>query len=278
LTGKSNTRETSVEKSRILLVEDEPNLAFNLKFNLSEEGYEVVHESRGDSAKLVIKERIRSFDLAILDVMLPGVDGFELAKTIREFDPWIPILMLTARTSEEDRMFGLGLKVDDYISKPFHLGEFLLKAKRAVERAHALRNQLSLQTEESPVSDKKISKILQPSRIVMNGMELDSEAQTLTIGGEVQDLTEIEAKILRELMAAPGKILSREYLLTAVWGRKGQQETRTVDAFIVRVRKLFAKVKNHPSHEWIRSIRGRGYLLVPPEKKTHEASAEESKK
>ncbi len=232
----------SEAKKRILLVEDEPNLAFNLQFNLQTEGYEVVPAV--DGAIAVEKfDHAGPFDLVILDVMLPELSGIEVARHIRTRDDQTHILMLTALGKEDDRLKGLEAGADDYITKPFHLKELLLRVRRMVRRAQYFHG------------------VQESSRILHFGpFELDTELLQLNAPSGGHSLTAMEADVLKEFMMNPTRVLSREHLLDTVWGVKGDVETRTVDNFIVRLRRYLEKDPANP--KFLISVRGRGYRLV----------------
>ena len=247
----NSSEHTSAKK--ILLVEDEPHLAFSLQFNLQAEGFEVVPAANGR----VALEKYRSdgpFDLIILDVMIPEIDGFEVAREIRKSDDQTGILMLTARAAEEDRIKGLETGVDDYITKPFHLKELLLRVKRMARRAGYLA------PETSEAVDAYIFK--------HGPFTLDVESLHLTGPQGNHPLTKIEADMLREFIRHPQRVLSREHLLEKVWGIKADIETRTVDNFIVRLRRYLEADPTNP--EILVSVRGRGYRLntIDAQKKT----------
>lgn len=234
----------SETKKKILLVEDEPHLAFTLQFNLQAEGYDVVPAVNGQIAV----EKFASdgpFNLIILDVMLPEIDGFEVARRIRQSDQKTGILMLTALASKNDRITGFEAGVDDYITKPFHLEELLLRIRRMVERA-----EFFTQT-QAPAANEHIIKF--------GPFELDTEALLLKSHNGEHTLTALEADILKEFMNSPKRVLSREYLLDKVWGIQGDIDTRTVDNFVVRLRRYLEKDPSNP--EFLVSIRGRGYRL-----------------
>jgi two-component system, OmpR family, alkaline phosphatase synthesis response regulator PhoP len=231
-----------VHHSRILLVEDELNIARPLQFNLEQEGYEVRSTPSGKEA-LALYGR-EPFDLILLDLMLEEMDGFEVARQIRQRDPRLPILMLTARSAAEDRIHGLELGADDYLVKPFHLRELLLRVERMLERA-------------TWFSDKE-----RPEHVVtiagypVNLDRLSGEGSR----GRLQ-LTALEADLLRTLTSQPNRVFSRGELLKKVWGYDSRVETRTVDNFIVRLRKYFEEEPDQPRH--FISLRGKGYMYVP---------------
>lgn len=232
-------------KKKILVVEDEPNLAFNLQLNLKAEGYDVVLAADGQSALDRFGDA-GPFDLVILDVMLPELSGIEVAKTIRGKDDQTHILMLTALGKEDDRLRGFEAGVDDYITKPFHLKELLMRVKRMVQRAKYF---------QAPAEAAVESPILK-----FGPFELDTELLQLKSPGGGFTLTAMEADVLKEFMQNPKRVLSREHLLDAVWGMKGDIETRTVDNFIVRLRRYLETDPTNP--RFLLSVRGRGYRLV----------------
>lgn len=237
---------TDIPKKKILLVEDEPNLAFNLQFNLQAEGYEVVPAVNG----LIAVEKFKqdsAFDLIILDVMLPELDGFGVAKEVRKIDDQIHILMLTAMGREEDRLKGFNIGVDDYITKPFHLKELLLRVKRMVKRAEHFV--------PSDVESTSSKHVFGPFTLRSDLLQLETPRGTTAI-------TAMESDILKEFINSPNQVLSRQTLLDRVWGMKGDVETRTVDNFIVRLRKHLEVDPGNPVY--LVSVRGRGYRLTMP--------------
>ncbi len=240
----------TTERKRILLVEDEPHLAFHLEFNLQAEGYDVVPAQNGAIA-LEKFQKDGPFDLLILDVMLPEVNGLEVAKTIRQRDSQTGILMLTARATEEDRILGLESGVDDYITKPFHLKELLLRVRRMIKRA-----ELFQQPTES----------VQGRTLRCGAIELNTESLSLRGPNGSFSITALEADILSEFMRNPSRVLTREYLLNKVWNINGNVETRTVDNFIMRLRRYIEADPSAP--RFLESVRGRGYRLnnIPPDK------------
>jgi two-component system, OmpR family, alkaline phosphatase synthesis response regulator PhoP len=228
--------------SRILLVEDELNLARPLQFNLEQEGYEV-HSTPSGKEALALHTRI-PFDLIILDLMLEEMDGYEVARQIRQRDQKLPIIMLTARSAVEDRIHGLELGADDYMIKPFHLRELLLRVERMIERAGWFGG------------SERPARTVMVDRYEVNLETLTGEGPR----GPVQ-LTALEADLLGTLTSQPNRVLSRGELLEKVWGYHSEVETRTVDNFIVRLRKHFEEEPEQPSH--FISLRGKGYMYVP---------------
>lgn len=228
------------ERAHILLVEDERNLARGMSFNLELEGFQVSHVESGEEA--LERIRVERFSLLILDVMLPGVDGFEVCRRIREIDSRVPILMVSARSEEDCRITGLSCGADDYLTKPFSLSEFLLRVKGMLRRSAWYRPE--------PVEEGY--------RFGENEVFLLSY-RAKTGHGEV-DLTELEVKILALFFSKEGEIIPRNTLLESVWGYSSETETRTLDNFIVRIRKYFEPDPGHPVH--FRTVRGVGYRFV----------------
>jgi DNA-binding response OmpR family regulator len=224
----------------ILLVEDELNLARGICFNLEEEGYRVSHVETGEAAL----ERIQydRFALVILDVMLPGLDGFAVCKQIRLTDQRVPILILTARADEGDRITGLEAGADDYLTKPFSLSEFLLRVRGMLRRFGWYR--------PDPVDEAY--------RFGDNEVYLLSY-HAKTAQGEI-DLTELEVKTLSLFFQKEGEAVTRTELLEQVWGYSSDAETRTLDNFIVRLRKYFEPDPAHPIY--FLTVRGVGYRFV----------------
>ncbi len=227
---------------RILLVEDELNIARPLQFNLEQEGYEVRSTPSGKEA-IALYGKVR-FDLIILDLMLEEMDGYEVARQVRQRDARLPILMLTARSTVEDRIHGLELGADDYIIKPFHLRELLLRVERMIERATWYAGR------ENPVRT-----------IAGAGFSVDLEKLSGNGPRGPLQLTALEANLLEALTSQPNHVFSRGELLEKVWGYHSEVETRTVDNFIVRLRKHFEEEPDQPQH--FISLRGRGYMYVP---------------
>lgn len=230
------------KKNKILVVEDERSLATGLEFNLTEEGYEVSIASDGKMALESFQGG--HFNLIILDIMLPYINGYEVASQILKISPQIPILMLTAKTSINDKIMGLQSGAHDYMTKPFHLDELLERIKGMLKRSKWYQSTL----ENSPVyyfGDNKIN------------------FKNLSCSNHHTDfhLTHHEAMVLKYLIENSGRIISRNELLKNVWNIESKIETRTVDNFIARLRKYFEKNPKHPV--FIKSIRSAGYIFSP---------------
>ena len=235
------------EKKRILLVEDEPHMAFSLQFNLQQEGFHVDPAVDGQIAIDMYDQRPAHYDLVILDVMLPNRDGYAVAKHIRQSDDQTHILMLTALGKTEQRLKGFEAGIDDYVTKPFHLDELLMRVKRMVHR--------STYFDRPDTTDATASLGIH----TYGSFELDME--NLRLAGPAGDfkLTSLEAEVLREFFLHPGKVLSRQYLLNEVWKMTSDIETRTVDNFVARLRRYIEADPANPT--LLISIRGRGYKL-----------------
>ncbi len=223
-------------------MEDEVNLARPLQFNLEQEGYEVCCTSSGKEA-LTLQDK-ESFDLIILDLMIEELDGFEVARQVRRRNQRVPILMLTARSTQQDKVHGLEVGADDYLVKPFHLRELLLRVQRMLERS-------SWYAETRGPARK-----LEVAGFSVNLEQLTGAGPH----GELQ-LTNLEARLLDVLISEPNRVLSRGELLEKVWGYNSDVETRTVDNFIVRLRRYFEPEPEQPRH--FVSVRGKGYMYVP---------------
>jgi len=224
----------------ILLVEDEPHIARGLVFNLESEGCSVTHVGTGEAALEEIKRT--DYALVVLDVMLPGIDGFEVCRRLRQRDKRLPILMLTARTEEKARVRGLTEGADDYLTKPFSLDEFLLRVRGMLRRSEWYRP----------------GEIGGGYRFGANEVWLE-DRRARTAGGAVE-LTELEVRFLRELFRNEGRVLTRTHLLATVWELPADSETRTMDNFVVRMRKYFEPDPARPIH--LLTVRGRGYRFV----------------
>jgi len=225
---------------RILLVEDEESLAIGLEYNLKEEGYAVTLAADGKQA--IDRFASGSFDLVVLDIMLPYLDGFQVAERMRGKDPQIPILMLTARGGLKDRLKGLEIGADDYMTKPFHLDELLLRVKGMLRR----KEWYQTKTDENPVA-------------CFGSYTIHFDTLMCQSGKNEFQLTAHEAMVLKYLIDNPDRIVSRKELLENVWQIHTEMETRTVDIFIARLRKYFEPDPRKP--RYFKSIRSAGYMF-----------------
>jgi DNA-binding response OmpR family regulator len=220
-----------------MLVEDEIHLARGICFNLEQDGYVVSHFDRGETALEAL--RVERCNLIILDVMLPGMDGFRVCTLMRELDSRVPILMLTARSEDVDRVSGLESGADDYLTKPFNLAEFLLRVKGMLRRSAWYR--------PDPVEEGY-------QFGVNEVFPLSYRARTAQ--GEI-DLTEMEVRVLALFFQQEGQVVPRGEVLESVWGYASDAETRTLDNFVVRLRKYFEHDPSRPVH--FQTVRGVGY-------------------
>ena len=232
--------ENTYKGSRILLVEDEETLAIGLEYNLTEEGFDVRWAKNGREA--IDFYKLHKFDLIILDIMLPYINGFEIAEHIRSSDPKLPILMLTAKTEKADRVKGLKKGVDDYVTKPFHLDELLLRVRGMLKR----KNWYHTASKKQPVYNFGSNEI--------NFDNLMCKCDTQEIR-----LTQLEAMMLKYFVEKEGEIVTRKELLENIWHLNPDIETRTIDIFIARLRKYFEPDPSHPIY--FESVRGVGYTF-----------------
>ena len=227
----------ATQAPRILLVDDEQSLQTLLAYPLRKEGYEVVAALNGQEALDRLRET--TFDLVVLDLMLPKVDGFEVCRQVRARST-VPIIMLTARAEEIDKVLGLELGADDYITKPFSVREFRSRVKAVMRRA-------SLSRAEDPGE----------APLVDGDLRIDFEKRQVTCSGEPVRLTYVEFEILAALARHPGRVYNRMVLLERVWGDSSYRDPRTVD---VHIRHLREKLESDPRYpELILTVRGVGY-------------------
>ncbi len=228
---------------KILIIEDEKPLVEALKFTLEKEGYRVEASYDGKSGLDKFKEG--DIDLVLLDLMLPGVDGIDVCKDIRK-ESSVPIIMLTAKDSQVDKILGLELGADDYITKPFNMRELIARIKAVLRRSEKI-------TEDTA------------THLSWEDIIMDRERHEVTRRGEVLHLTPLEYSLLELFMRHPEKALPREYLITQVWGGNFYGSTKTLD---VHIRHLRSKIEEEPSRpRYIQTVRGIGYRLVKPESK-----------
>jgi DNA-binding response OmpR family regulator len=246
----------------ILLVEDEEHLARGLKFNLEAEGYRTKVVGDGETAlELLLKQR-GEFDLVVLDVMLPGKDGFAVASELRKASNYIPLLMLTARGRPEDVLKGFASGADDYLPKPFDLAILLARIRSLLRRHDWGRTLLSDPPADVRVAEPKDADSLREFDVyVFDGKQVDFGTLELRADDKVFRLTLMEAELLRHLIRNSGKIVSRKSILEEVWGLREDTDTRAIDNFIVRLRRYIEKDPVHPRH--LLTVRGVGYRFMP---------------
>lgn len=238
----------------VLIVEDEKHLADGLRYNLEAEGYDVDIAGNAEQAAALLLDQPKRFDVVVLDVMLPGMDGFELASQLRKKGQFVPILMLTARGQAEDVLRGFEAGADDYLPKPFDLSVLLARIHALLRRREWLRR-----TPQEPATDGD-------SNIFEFGSKtIDFEALELRSGEQTVHLTLMEADLLRYLINHDGRIVSRSAILEDVWGLREDTDTRAIDNFIVRLRKYIEDEPSRPRH--LLTVRGVGYKFVSEENK-----------
>lgn len=235
----------SSRQRRILVIEDEQHIAEGIRLNLEFQGYEVYTAETGSAGLIAWKQW--SPDLIVLDIMLPGIDGLSVLKSIRLEDDRLPVLILSAKNTPEDRVRGLTLGVDDYLAKPFNLDEFLLRVERLLKR-DSWSNGASSGIDIAPLES-----------YVFGANRIDFVHATAYSKGRAIALTEQELRLLRLLIANRGKILSRGEILEVAWGFSKKLTTRTVDNFIVRFRKYFEDDPKNPVY--FISRRAVGYVF-----------------
>jgi DNA-binding response OmpR family regulator len=227
--------------TRILVVEDEPGIALGLEDDLKMEGYDV--EVIGDGAVACRRARETAFDLILLDVMLPGKDGFEICRELRRAGLRIPILMLTARTQEAEKVMGLELGADDYVTKPFSTRELRARIKAL------LRRSIDPRDPREPAAEC----------YRFGNVEVDFLRGELRNNGKAVELTPIEFKLLTVFIRSAGRVLSRDRLLSGAWGADTFASDRIVDNHIANLRK---KIEPDPANpRYLRNVRGMGYIF-----------------
>ena len=231
--------------SRVLIVEDEEHLANGLRFNLEAEGYEVEVVDNGEAALSLLTNAPADFDLVVLDVMLPGKDGFEVISELRQANQFVPTLMLTARGQPEDVLRGFAAGADDYLAKPFELAILIARIGGLLRRHGWLR----LPTRKT---DQSLS--------VGGGKFIDIDALELRVGNRTLRLTLMEAKLLSYLIQHEGQTVTRKAMLQDVWGLHEDTDTRAIDNFIVRLRRYLEEEPSRPRH--LLTVRGVGYRFV----------------
>jgi DNA-binding response OmpR family regulator len=237
--------------SRILVVEDEQHLADGLRYNLEAEQYDVDLVDSGEEALRRVAAEPDRFDLVILDVMLPGIDGFGVVAEWRRTGRFVPVLMLTARGRSEDVLRGFGAGADDYLPKPFELPILLSRVHGLLRRHEWFR----MQTAAQPVQTEQVV-----SQFSFGGKTIDFEQLEVRVGEKRMPLTVMEADLLRYLVRHEGHPVPRTAILENVWGVREDTDTRAIDNFIVRLRRYIEDEPTSPRH--LQTIRGVGYRFV----------------
>ena len=233
--------DTRALKAKILVVEDDPSILRGLQLNLGMEGYAVRSAMDGETGLALA--RTERPDLLLVDVMLPRLDGLGLIRALRETDPDVPILVLSAKGQEADKVAGLSLGADDYVVKPFSLKELLARIQAALRR-----NRARPAASEAPVR-------------AFGEAEVNVEARTLRVAGREVELTSREFDLLAFFIGHPGRVFSREQLMQAVWGSRYTGTARTVDNFVARLRAHLGDDAESPRH--LETVRGHGYRFTP---------------
>jgi DNA-binding response OmpR family regulator len=238
----------------VLVVEDESHLAQGVRFNLEAEGHQVETVDAGEAAlDLLLIQRI-NFDVVILDVMLPGKDGFSVASELRQAGSYVPVLMLTARGRPEDVLKGFESGADDYLPKPFHLGILLARVNGLLRRKAWQQNGELGQSTNVPSTET-------PDLFSFNGSTVDFSGLELRTPDKTIRLTSMEADLLRHLVKNRGQVVSRKSILEQVWGLHEDTDTRAIDNFIVRLRRYIEEDPAKPRH--LLTVRGVGYKFLP---------------
>ena len=243
--------------SRVLVVEDELHLAEGLRFNLEAEGYvaEVVGDGEGATDRLV--QRKEPFDVVVLDIMLPGKDGFAVVSELRAARNYVPVLMLTARGRPEDVLKGFASGADDYLAKPFDLSILLARLQGLLRRSQWMQGG-NPNSAAAPQNNK--GDIGDFGRFSFAGKTIDFGALELRSGGTTIHLTLMESELLRHMVQNDGKIVSRKQILEEVWGLHEDTDTRAIDNFVVRLRRYIEDDPGNPRH--LKTVRGVGYRFV----------------
>jgi len=237
--------------SRVLIVEDEQHLANGLRFNLEAEGYQVAVVDTGESAIETLTAAPDSFDVMVLDVMLPGKDGFEVMSEVRHAGQFVPTLMLTARSRPEDVLKGFAAGADDYLAKPFDLAILIARIRGLLRRREWLG---------APKSPASAAPAAVPEVLTFGEKSVDFNRLELRVRDQVFQLTLMEANVLRYLIEHAGEPVPRKKLLEDVWGLHEDTDTRAIDNFIVRLRRYIEDDPSRPRH--LLTIRGVGYRFV----------------
>ncbi len=237
---------------RILIVEDETALANGLKFNFEQEGYAVDLAGDGPTALELFRAADPPFDLVTLDLMLPCMSGYETCKAIRETDSHVPVLVLSARTLSEDKAQAFDCGTDQYMTKPFALPELLSRVRNLIER-HSGSTNGGAMNGAATSGDKPLVYRFGDVRVDLGTFEVD-------VAGRTQTLTTMEIQLLRYFIENEGIVLSRSQILEKVWNHSPDVTTRTIDNFVMRLRRLIEANSAEPRH--ILSVRGTGYRFV----------------
>ena len=246
--------------SSVLVVEDEQHLADGLRFNLEAEGYTVDTVGNGEAALLLLLGGEEPFDAVVLDVMLPGKDGFTVASELRASGKFVPVLMLTARGRPEDVLRGFESGADDYLPKPFELSVFMARLNALLRRREWFQKDRAVT--DRAAKDRVTGDVVDATDEVfeIEGKTIDLESLELRTPAQTVRLTLMEAQLLRYLIRHEGRVVSRKSILEDVWGVHEDTDTRAIDNFIVRLRKYLEDEPTSPRH--LLTVRGVGYRFV----------------
>jgi DNA-binding response OmpR family regulator len=249
--------------SRVLVVEDEEHLAQGLRFNLEAEGYsaEVVGDGEAATERLLSKQE--NFDAVVLDIMLPGKDGFSVVSELRAARNYVPVLMLTARGRPEDVLKGFASGADDYLPKPFDLEILLARLQGLLRRSQWVRAAQSPGVQSAGVQRDaagEAGRVGDFGTFSFDGKTIDFGALELRSGGQTIHLTLMESELLRHLVENDGKVVSRKQILEEVWGLREDTDTRAIDNFVVRLRRYIEDDPAKPRH--LLTVRGVGYRFL----------------
>jgi DNA-binding response OmpR family regulator len=237
--------------NRVLVVEDEQHLADGLRFNLEAEGYEVRVVDTGESALDALRAESNRFDVVILDVMLPGKDGFTVMSEMRQTGQFIPTLMLTARGHPDDVLQGFAAGADDYLTKPFELSILTARIRGLLRRREWLR---------ADAAAASTAVVAPKDTFTFGDKSVDFDRLELRVRDQIFPLTLMEANVLRYLIQREGKHVSRKAMLAEVWGLHEDTDTRAIDNFIVRLRRYIEDDPSSPRH--LITVRGVGYSFI----------------
>lgn len=247
--------------SSVLVVEDEQHLADGLRFNLEAEGYTVDTVGDGEAALSLLLNEAKPFDAVVLDVMLPGKDGFTVASELRASGQFVPVLMLTARGRPEDVLRGFESGADDYLPKPFELSVFMARLNALLRRRQWFQKDHSEKARpENELTKSKDGFDTDEEVFAVDGKTIDLKALELRTPIQTVRLTLMEVQLLRYLIRHQGKVVSRKAILEDVWGVHEDTDTRAIDNFIVRLRKYLEDEPSNPRH--LLTVRGVGYRFV----------------
>lgn len=257
--------------STVLIVEDEQHLAKGLRFNLEAEGYQAEIAADGETALERLTSQAGRYDAVILDVMLPGIDGFTVAAELRKAGQFVPVLMLTALGRAEDVLRGFEAGADDYLPKPFELAILMARLRGLLRRRHWFlsdrENGKAISTERAGLAGgtdlgvtPETERFADEDQFHFDGKTIDFAALEIRVGERVIPLTLMEANLLRHLVRHSGKNVSRKSILEEVWGLHEDTDTRAIDNFIVRLRRYLEAEPSKPKH--LLTVRGVGYRFV----------------